>query len=210
MEQKLSNPLTDPAIYSRLAKMMARDMSRLALSDEQLKDRMQAINGWQKGSVSTLRRYLSGAGDHKITNQTLGLIAKALEWSDDDRNWVLFGESVRELGANTQVQKFLDAFALSATAEEAQLRFESIVSLYLAHHHATSLLSHMIISPIKRSAEYNISILMKVVGRELTTSPNFTISETWSVNVYKAMQIENGDRELGSGPINWLYSLCAA
>jgi tetratricopeptide (TPR) repeat protein len=98
----MSNPLSNPKVYERLSILMVRDMTRLALSIEQLTELMRKANKWQKGSTSTLQRYLSGNGEHKITSQTLGYIAKALEWTDEERNWVQFGDDAPGPGIPTR------------------------------------------------------------------------------------------------------------
>lgn len=88
----MPNPATPLSLNDRLALMMRRDMTRLALSQDGFLGRIKEINPHAK-SPRTIARYATGSAETEPTPQTLGLIAQALDWSDEVRNWVLEGDA---------------------------------------------------------------------------------------------------------------------
>ena len=77
--------------------MMQRHLTRLAWSDETLVEAVRKLNG-TKGSLTTIKRYKDGTATTSPTLLTLGLISRALGFSDEERNWVLEGTTANPPG----------------------------------------------------------------------------------------------------------------
>jgi hypothetical protein len=64
--------------------MMRKHMARLARSDARLLEEMRKLNVSAKGSLQTIRRYKTGTAPTSPTPQTIGLISKALGFSQEE------------------------------------------------------------------------------------------------------------------------------
>jgi tetratricopeptide (TPR) repeat protein len=76
---------------------MKRRMAKLAWSDEMLVAKIRELHK-SKGSLTTIKRYREGTATNSPTVQTVGIIAAALGFSDEERNWVLEGDSATSVG----------------------------------------------------------------------------------------------------------------
>ncbi|WP_298854771.1 hypothetical protein [uncultured Ruegeria sp.] len=147
---------------------------------------MLKINGWHKGSVSTLNRYLSGTGGHKITSQTLGLIGQALEWSDEDMNWVLYGESAPTIILRHDIDRIVEAIQSAHSAEQQERSIKGLASLYLATLWGGNLAGQIHHFDRTRSDEEVVNVLFQFIGTTIVSSFEFEDTEDWSIVVYRA------------------------
>lgn len=74
--QKHSNPLKDPELPARFARLLAKYMIKARKSDEQLRDKMNEVAG-ASGSLATIRRHKDGTGGIP-TYRMIGIYQEAL------------------------------------------------------------------------------------------------------------------------------------
>lgn len=60
--QKHSNPLRDPELPARFARLLGKYLRLTLMSDEQLKDKMNEVAGAGSGSLASIRRHKDGSG----------------------------------------------------------------------------------------------------------------------------------------------------
>src|ERR1044071_1465637 len=86
--QKHSNPLKDPELPARFARLLARYIIKHRVSDEQLAHRMNEIAGAGSGSVASIRRHKDGTGGIP-TLRMIGIYQAALEIPEDEINLLI-------------------------------------------------------------------------------------------------------------------------
>ena len=86
--QKHSNPLKDPELPARFARLLAKHIIKLLMSDEQLVHEMNKFGGKGSGSLASIRRHRDGAGTAP-TLRMIGLYQKALQIPDEEIDLLL-------------------------------------------------------------------------------------------------------------------------
>ena len=91
------NPLKDPNLPGRFARLIIKHMIRLSLSDDQLLHRLRGVDGGTRGSLASIRRHKDGTGGQPTT-QTIGTYQKALGIPDAQIDAMLYPDDPSKPG----------------------------------------------------------------------------------------------------------------
>jgi Pentatricopeptide repeat domain len=105
-----SNPLKDPDLPARFARLIIKHMIRLSVSDDQVVGKLKAApNGLTKSNVSSLRRYKENKGGQP-TAQTIGLYQDALGFSESEVDELLY-PGQQQVAGHSIINAVKDHFA---------------------------------------------------------------------------------------------------